>query len=177
MTLINEEQKKGTIKMQDFSIIYEKSVKKVYHFLLKLCKNPVLAEELTAETFYQAFLHVEQFEGRCEIDTWLCQIAKNAYAKEMKRTSRHKPFEDWPNDVINEYEKLEDKEQALQLHKFVHELNEPYREVFMLKVFGDLSFKEIAGICDKSESWAKMTYYRAKAQIVEKMEEESHDRN
>lgn len=58
----------------------------------------------------------------------------------------------------------------MDIHKHLHALNEPYREVFMLRVFGELSFKEIAAICEKTESWAKVTFYRAKNKLIEAME-------
>ena len=74
--------------MEDFSIIYRQSVQKVYHFLLGLTRNPELAEELTEETFYQAYLHLDSFREKCAVDTWLCAIAKNLYFKERKRHSR-----------------------------------------------------------------------------------------
>ena len=157
--------------MKDFSDIYQKSVRKVYRFLLGLTRDEELAEELTQETFYQAYLHIGQFEGRCEIDTWLCQIAKNAYYKEMKRHKRYSSPEILDKmSVPDAFQKVENRDQAMNLHKIIHQMKEPYREVFSLKVFGELTFKEIAAIFNKTESWAKMTYYRAKAQLVQKME-------
>ena len=148
--------------MKEFDAIFKEFAPLVYHFLLSLCGNESLAEELTSETFYQAYLHIGQFRGDCKIETWLCQIAKNALIKEQKRRSRFaRP---------DFFESFANKEQALQIHRHLHALKEPYREVFMLRVFGDLSFKEIADICGKSESWAKVTFYRAKSKLVEDME-------
>ena len=70
----------------------------------------------------------------------------------------------------NLFEAVSNKEQVLQIHKHLHLLKEPYREVFMLRVFGELSFKEIADVCGKSESWAKVTFYRSKNKLIEEME-------
>ena len=148
--------------MKEFDVIFKEFTPLVYHFLLSLCGNESLAEELTSETFYQAYLHIGQFRGDCKIETWLCQIAKNALIKEQKRRSRFAS----PDTL----ESFANKEQALQIHRHLHALKEPYREVFMLRVFGDLGFKEIADICGKSESWAKVTFYRAKSKLVEDME-------
>ena len=140
--------------------------------MLSLCGNESLAEELTSETFYQAYLHIGQFRGDSKIETWLCQIAKNALIKEQKRRSRFASPDALENTVYdrNVFEALANREQALQIHRHLHTLKEPYREVFMLRVFGDLSFKEIADICGKSESWAKVTFYRAKNKLIEDME-------
>ena len=164
--------------MKDFSEIYQASVKKVYHFLLGLSQSPDLAEELTAETFYQAYLHIDSFQERCEIDTWLCQIAKNAYYKELKRRSRHLPqskTEDLPASDV--FQTLENRQQALRLHKLLHTMKDPYREVFTLHIFGELTFKEIADIFGKSVSWAKMTFYRAKARLIHEMEVQNGEKN
>lgn len=158
--------------MKEFDAIFKEFTPIVYHFLLSLCGNESLAEELTAETFYQAYLHIGQFRGDCKIETWLCQIAKNALGKEQKRRSRFadsKALENTGSDTIV-FETVANKEQALQIHRHLHMLKEPYREVFMLRVLGDLRFKEIADICGKSESWAKVTFYRAKSKLIEVME-------
>lgn len=157
--------------MKDFSEIYQSSVQKVYRFLLGLTQSPDLAEELTEETFYQAYLHIDQFEGRCELDTWLCQIAKNAYFKEAKRRSRQ-VSQDSPEMAAakDEFQAIENHEQALILHRLLHTMAEPYREVFTLRIFGELTFREIADVFGKSESWAKMTFYRAKAKLICQME-------
>ncbi len=141
---------------------------------MSLCGDEHLAEELTAETFYQAYLHIGKFRGECRPETWLCQIAKNALYKQNRR-KRSVPWEQLENvegvsgDVS---ELLYDKDQALKIHKHLHALKEPYREVFMLRVFGELSFKEIADIFGKTESWAKVTFYRAKNKLTEAVEEE-----
>ena len=159
--------------MDDFSKIYQQSVKKVYHFLLGLTRNPELAEELTEETFYQAYLHLESFQGRCAVDTWLCAIAKNAYFKERKRHSRLHPQEKLMHlEAEDAFAEWEERQQVEQIRRLLEELEEPYREVFMLYIYGELQFREIAAMYGKSLSWAKMTYYRAKAKLVRKMEVE-----
>ena len=158
--------------MKEFDAIFKEFTPVVYHFLLSLCGDESLAEELTSETFYQAYLHIGQFRGDCKIETWLCQIAKNALRKEQKRRNRFSApdaIEDTLADS-NAFESLANKEQALQIHKHLHALKDPYREVFMLRVFGDLSFKEIADICGRSESWAKVTFYRSKSKLIEDLE-------
>ena len=157
--------------MQAFDRIFEAYAPMVFHFLLSLCGEESLAEELTSETFYQAYLHIGQYRGDCKLETWLCQIAKNALYKEQRRRKRMTHEE--PSTEAAEctlFEDVGNREQALQIHKHLHMLNEPYREVFMLHVFGELSFKEIADICGKSESWAKVTFYRAKNKLIEDLE-------
>ena len=158
--------------MKEFDAIFKEYTPVIYHFLLSLCGNESLAEELTSETFYQAYIHIGRFRGDCKIETWLCQIAKNALIKEQKRCSRFDSPDTLENTAAdtNLFEVLANKEQVLQIHRHLHGLKEPYKEVFMLRVFGDLSFKEIAVIFGKSESWAKVTFYRAKNRLIEDME-------
>lgn len=159
--------------MEQFHEIYERCAAQVYRFLLGLTRSADEAEELTAETFYRAFLHIDRFRGDCAIETWLCQIAKNAFYQERKRRSR---FLAEPESLPEQgkadeaLQRVEDRQTALELHYHLHRLPEPYREVFELRVFGELQFQEIAAIFEKSESWAKMTYYRAKAKLVQEME-------
>ena len=158
--------------MDEFDHICRRCTPIVYHFLLSLCRDESLADELTAETFYQAYLHIDTFRGDCRIESWLCQIGKNALYKELRRRSRSIPLEetreqDTPDDL---FELLCDKEQAMHIHKALHRLKEPYREVFTLRVFGELSFREIAEVFGKSESWAKGTFYRAKSKLIKDME-------
>ena len=113
-----------------------------------------LADELTAEPFYQAYLHIGTFRGDCRVESWLCQIAKNALTKELRRQRRAVPFEEThelaaPDDI---FELLADKEQAMRIHASLHRLKEPYREVFTLRVLGELHFRDIADLFGKSES-------------------------
>ena len=121
----------------------------------------------------QAYLHIGTFRGDCRVESWLCQIAKNALTKELRRQRRAVPFEEThelaaPDDI---FELLADKEQAMRIHASLHRLKEPYREVFTLRVLGELHFRDIADLFGKSESWAKVTFYRAKDKLIEDMEE------
>lgn len=69
-------------------------------------------------------------------------------------------------------EKAEDSEATFRIHRILHQMAEPYKEVFQLRVFGELSFLKIGQIFGKSESWARVTYYRAKNKIKDRLEEE-----
>ena len=161
--------------MDDMSEIYQDHARTVYKFLLSQTHDPDLAEELTQETFYQAVRSIDRFDGGCKISVWLCQIAKNCYFSNMKRQQRYTEMEDIDTmpemaaseDIESWFEKESD---AMQIHSLLHQLPEPYKEVFMLRVFGELSFRQIAGIFGKTENWACVTYHRARKKILEKME-------
>lgn len=157
--------------MYDFNDVYKEYSNQVYRFLLSLSRNESLSEELTQETFYKALLHIGRFKGKCSLYAWLCQIAKNLYFNECKKNK--KIVSDLNGiEVVSDQNfihKAIEKNEAMYIHRILHKLKEPYKEVFTLKVFGELTFKEIAEIFGKSESWAKVTYYRAKEQLVKEM--------
>lgn len=152
----------------DFEELYRRFFRDVYLFVLSMSKDPHTAEEITQETFFKALKEIKHFRGNCSVKSWLCQIAKNLYISE---TRRKKPVQ---SDIIGEMpadSNVEEicirKGEALSIYKFLHCLNEPYKEVFTLRVLGDLSFKEIAEIFGKQESWARVTYHRARLKIRE----------
>lgn len=164
--------------MLNFDKIYEEYFDDVFRYLRGLTLNEDLAEELTEETFFKALKALPEFNGKCDVRVWLCQIAKNSYfsyLKKYKRISDEKDFEKVMICEENLEEILVNKEIAFQLHEILHQLNEPYKEVFTLRVFGELPFKEIGLLFDKSEHWACVTYHRAKENIKKKMEKQLWD--
>ena len=151
--------------MADFEVIYTQYFESVYKYVFSLCRNETVAEDITQEAFYKAMEHMDQFDGQCKLYTWLCQIAKNTYFTYAKKQSRHRAETDVslyePSEPSFE-EKLLKKESALEIHKLIHQLSEPYKEVFSLRVFGELSFSQIGELFGKTDSWARLIFYRAK---------------
>lgn len=156
--------------------IYDEYYKDVYRFALALAKNEHVAEDVAQETFMKAIKAIDGFKGDCDIRVWLCQIAKNTYYTFAKKSKREQV--DAEEIILEELADCDfvkdsvDEEQAMKIHKIVHELKEPYKEVFSLRVFGELSFKQIATIYGKTESWARVTYHRARVLIMKEMEED-----
>jgi RNA polymerase sigma-70 factor (ECF subfamily) len=135
-----------------------------------MCKNKHVAEDITSETFIKAIKAADKFKGDCNVRVWLCQIAKNTYYNLLKR---NKAITEMPDDLPNSdnFElRLLDKAQAFEIHKILRLLDEPYKEVFSLRVFAELSFAEIGELFKKSESWARVTFHRAKNKIKEAIE-------
>lgn len=162
--------------MSNFEEVYQRYFKDVLLFLKGLCKNESLAEELTAETFLNALQAIDSFQGECDIRVWLCQIAKNLYYSYLRKNKRLEPFE--PEDMEHTdsqvktiEEQMMDKESAIRIHRILHEMKEPYKEVFSLRVFGELSFGQIGNIFGKTENWACVTYHRARLKLQQEMEE------
>lgn len=159
--------------MNDFEEIYNAYFRDIYLFVFSLSRNETVAEEITQETFFKALKKIDSFKGQCKISVWLCQIAKNTYFSYVEKQKRFEPervLEKAGQDDIEAV--LLDKDTALGIHKALHHLNEPYKEVFTLRVFGELSFAQISQLFEKTESWARVTFYRAKQKIQDSLKEE-----
>ena len=155
--------------------LYKACYMQVYSYVMTLTKEKESAEEITQETFFKAITTDRTFRGESECTTWLCAIAKNLFIDEMRRRKHiSASAEDAAPDSGADFrEKLADREISLKIHMILHSLEEPYREVFSLRVFGELSFKEIGAIFTKTENWARVTYHRAKLRIQERMNDEA----
>ena len=145
--------------MDDFQEIYNMYFTDVYKYVLSLCREPQLAEEITQETFFKAMKNLDGFRGQCRLFVWLCQIAKNTYFSHQGKSSTS--FDAEPEASQSVEEAILQKETAFEIHRILHHLPEPYKEVFSLRVFGELSFKQIGILFGKTENWARVTYYRA----------------
>lgn len=155
--------------MFDMDAAYREYAVMVYKFLLSLCYEEELAEELTQETFYQAVRSMDRYDGSCKVSTWLCQIAKHLWYREMERRKRK-----GTNELTADMESLEKpveeqllvKEEKMELFRKVHVLDEISKEIVLLRVTGAFSFKEIAEQFGKNENWARVTYYRVKQKLL-----------
>ena len=137
--------------MIDFEEVYRDYLEDVYRFSLALCRDPVLAEELTQETFYQAVRSVDRFDGTCRVSVWLCQIARNQYLSLCRERKHRGELEQEPGDDGIE-RGFADRDAARRLHRLLHDLPEPYKEVFSLRTFGELPFAQIGELFGKTES-------------------------
>ncbi len=157
--------------------VYRMYFSDVYRYVLNLSGSRIMAENITGETFLKAMASLDKFRGECSLRVWLCQIAKNSYYHAVqKKENRHEPLEEQelpdPRDLE---EAFLESETAGQLHRYLHDLQEPYREVFHLRTFCELSFRQIGQLFGKSENWACVTYHRAKAKILEQWRRDNED--
>lgn len=152
----------------DFEEIYEKYFKDVYRFIFSICRNEHIAEEITQETFFKALKNIDKYNENGKLYIWLCQIAKNTYYTMYKKNKNIEEMAEITSDE-NLLQKIVDKETAIDIYIKIHQLEEPYKEVFYLRTFCDLSFKEIGSIYNKQENWARVIYYRAKIKIKEEL--------
>lgn len=156
--------------MTQFQEIYDLYFKDVYKYALTLCRDAHMAEEITQETFFKALKSIDSFRGQCKLYVWLCQIAKNTYFSMTAKEKHHASETEIPETDAETLESaLLTKESAFEIHKVLHDLDEPYKEVFSLRIFGQLSFKQIGVLFGKTESWARVTYHRARLKIKEEL--------
>ncbi|WP_195984635.1 sigma-70 family RNA polymerase sigma factor [Clostridium sp. D33t1_170424_F3] len=160
--------------MTDFENIYNEYFHDVYKYMLSLCQNETMAEEVTQTTFCKAMEGMNNFKGNCSHFVWLCQIAKNTYFTLYKKQKRDVSTSELDASLValpnfeNEYI---DSETSKRLHQLLHELNEPYKEIFMLRVFGELPYSQIGELFGKTESWARLIFYRAKKELWRRLNE------
>ncbi len=172
---MRKEKKEEIITQEILCAEYEA----VYRYVLSLCRDEMQAQDITQETFLKAMKAKDSFESKSSLYTWLCAIAKRKWLNICKKQSR-----ETLSGTVPEQEKTADKsvemlisekDTAMHIHRVLHQLKEPYKEVFTLRVFGELSFGEIARLFMKTESWARVTYHRAVKSINEKMRKDGYN--
>lgn len=157
--------------MQNMEHIYEEYFNSVYKYLLCLTHDANLSEELTQETFCKAIEKIHTFKGNCKISVWLCQIAKNLLINEHNKNKKYHSVSDEELVLLEDNIKLEDtiilNNEKINLYKKMQKLDNNSKEVVYLRITGELSFKEIGNILNKSENWARVTFYRARKKLEE----------
>ena len=154
--------------MQSMDDLYQQYARTVYKFLMARIHDEDLAEELTQETFYQALRSIDRFDGSCRITTWLCAIAKNQLSEWRRKHPQQMELGQVPESELSgesaETDVLKSMERIELLRK-LHLCPEPGREILYLRIFGNLSFKEIGEIMGRTENWARVNYYRVKEKL------------
>lgn len=157
--------------MTDFEKLFNENRGFIFKYLMQKTRDASLSEELTQETFFRAYMNYSSLRNKDKAPVWLCQIAKNTYFAWYNRQKETIPLDEV--DLISETPSPEDafaqKELTQKALQCLHQLDEPYKEVFMLSVFGGFSLKDISLTFGKSESWARVTFYRAKQKLLERM--------
>lgn len=149
--------------------MYRTYYMEVYSYVMTIVKSTCQAEEITQETFFRAMKSEDRYRGDAGELTWLCAIAKNLCMDLLRKRSKQQELpEDIPLENTVERQ-LENQEATLRIHQILHGLEEPYKEVFSLRIFGELSFREIGKIFGKTENWARVTYHRARLKIQEQI--------
>jgi RNA polymerase sigma-70 factor (ECF subfamily) len=161
--------------MHEFDEVYNEYHDDIFRFLFRLTLyNADLAEELTQETFYQAYLAIDRFEGRCHIKTWLCQIAKNTCYQYLRKNLRDVAIPQEPpfQNVEAEYERGRMVRRTLDI---IERLSGPSRDVVIYRLFFDMPYTQISNLLGISESSARAIFFRSRKEIQEKIQEENRN--
>lgn len=161
------------MKADSFDQIYQAYFDPVYRYALSLTGNPHVAEEITQETFFKAMRNLNRFRGESSLKSWLCAIAKNLWISEQRK-KKTQPMESASavaDPAATPEESILQQDESLRIHRLLHTLEEPYREIFTLRTLGQLRFRDIGELFGKSENWACVIYHRARAKLKERMEE------
>ncbi|MCR5809150.1 MAG: sigma-70 family RNA polymerase sigma factor [Clostridiales bacterium] len=155
--------------MKEFEAVFEENRDLVFRYLIKLCRSDSLAEELTQETFFRAYINFATIRSKERCSSWLCQTAKNCYFSWYNEHKKTIPLDEAGDETNDPFEDNEDKELCEKAYEELSKLEEPYKKVFTLNAVGGVSLKEISRMFGKSESWARVTYYRARQKLAERM--------
>lgn len=158
--------------MTEFETVYRTYFRDVELYLRAICKDESLAEELTEQVFFQALKALPKFRGDCDVRTWLCAMGRNCYLSHLRKTRPSENIDELqiPDPRASIEEQMIDRSQAMTIHRLLHDLPEPYKEVFSLRIFGQLSFEDIGSLFGRTANWACVTYHRARRKIQEQME-------
>ena len=155
--------------------LIDEHYKLVYHFLFKLCKEKVIAQDLTQETFIKAWDKIENFNGQSRFSTWLYRISYNVFIdyKRMNTLNTIALDVSEVNTVLECTAKI-DEDVSLKLQyeaimKFVNNLSEKYKEVILLHYVDDLSIKEIGVILNIPKGTVKLRINGALVELRNKL--------
>ncbi len=167
--------------MTDFEQLYKTYFNDVYLYIRRLSGDEHIAEEITSETFLKALKSIESFRGDCDVRVWLCQIAKNSYYSYLKKSRKtisinENGISELPDISPGIAEQCVKQDETERIRKVLHDIGEPYKEVFMWRVYAELSFKEIAQIFGKNDNWACVTYHRARKIILKRLEDSNDEK-
>lgn len=157
--------------------MYQEYALPLKRYVLSLCRNETISEDIVADTFYKAIKNIDHFQGGRML-TWLCAIARNTYLDYVrKKEYKNLSLSDEMKEQIGDEQLLPEqillqKEEKLQMHRMIQKLGQEEKDVVYLRSFADLSFKEIGNILGKSENWARVTFYRSKTKLKGWFEDE-----
>lgn len=159
---------------EDFNEIYRLYAKEVYRYILLLCRDQTLADDILQNTMLKAFNNIGSFLGECSVKTWLCSIARNEYLNHLKKADNKNVSidENTDSNSDNPEERAISNLSAVDILKLVHSLEEPFREIFTLRFYGELKFSEIGEVFSKSENWARVNFFRAREKLARLLEKE-----
>ncbi len=156
--------------MQSMDEIYREHARTVYRYLLSRTGDPDISEEITQETFYLAVKEIDRFDGTCKISTWLIAIAKNALSSWRRKNPETEPIENAAAVTVSAEDVVNSEQGQIEIMKAIRSLPDEAREVMYMRLLGDLSFRQIGEIMQRTENWARVTYFRGREKLKKELE-------
>jgi RNA polymerase sigma-70 factor (ECF subfamily) len=147
---------------EDFALLVERHQKPLYRFVLQHTRDGHAADEIVQMTFVQAYTHLGNFREEASFRTWLHRVALNL-CHDRGRAERRRAdvsVED-ARDASATEPRLEDVVLGGTLERRIAALPDRQRTVLNLRLWGDLSFKEISNLLGTTENSAKVNYHHA----------------
>lgn len=160
---------------QTFEHIYSRNYQQVYSFLHKLCQAPDTAEQLTKQTFLRAYKEILKYTCQYELITWLLGISAEEYLKHLRNgaedsfkvnfyiTDPEAPLTEEPG-----YRLTEDVDIS-EIKRVLNSLPLKDTKVLLLRIYAEVSYKEIAGLLNISKASAKLIFLRTKEKVKEEL--------
>ncbi|MFZ0335979.1 MAG: RNA polymerase sigma factor [Candidatus Acidiferrales bacterium] len=153
--------------MIDVTSLYERYAPDVRRFALYLCGDPVMADEITSDTFVRAWLAREKIR-ELTVKSYLYAIARNAYVDLHRRAARHTELDErMPDAHISAQTHLEQRAEVDAVLAALQELPEIDRTVLLMRAFDEMPYEEIAVALEIPVTTAKVKVHRARAKLMQ----------
>jgi len=163
--------KKG--RTEQFSLLVERYQEKIYGLCYKMLGHWQDGEDLAQEIFLKAYNKLATFNFKAKFSTWLYRIAVNACYDYLRQSKEKKGEVELKNirEVKEEEpeERFQEKERLLEIDLAVKSLSQEQQIMLNLRLFGELSYEQIAKVLKITPEAAKMRYYRARNSLQKKL--------
>jgi RNA polymerase sigma-70 factor (ECF subfamily) len=153
--------------------LYIKYHRELYLYAFSLCKNHHLAQDLTSDTFFKAYLSIDDVSY---FKYWLFRVCKNLYLDYLKRNNKYSSIDSLEATLYSDetpLDKMIETEEKKRLYQLIINLNESYKEILILYYFCGLSLKEISRSGNITEGTAKTMLFRARKKLKKELEGEN----
>ncbi len=149
---------------QAYGQLYDRHIKTIYNFIYYKTRHKETAEDLTSQTFYKALRHMSSVDSSRSFLSWLYKIAHNTvldHYRVKKNLENIDDFYDLDDGQESVEIEIDDREEAKKVKKYLDKLSAIERDIVIMRVWQELSYKEIAEIVGKTEASCKMMYSRS----------------
>jgi RNA polymerase sigma-70 factor (ECF subfamily) len=154
-----------------FGVLYDRYIEKIYRFIYYKTFSKETAEDITSDVFHKAFERLASFDAeKGTFSAWIYRIARNSVIDHYRTQKRTVPIED-AFDIGEEDHTIEEHDALITLGKvrtFMEKLSPRQREIITLRIWEELSYREIAELIGGTEDSAKMAFSRAMKELREK---------